>query len=78
VQALRKAFDDTMRDPAFQEAAKKANMYFNPLSGVELQKIVNRIVSPSPEVIEKVKQAIRPKNLQKLPGAEKKGGTPKE
>ena len=78
VQALRKAFDDVMRDPAFLEAAKKANMYFNPLGGVELQKIVNRIMSPSPEVIEKVKQAIRPKNLQRLPGSEKKGGGKKE
>jgi hypothetical protein len=75
VQALRKAFDDTMRDPAFLEAAKKANMYFNPLGGVELQKIVNRIASPSPDVIEKVKQAIRPKNLQRLPGSKKEGGS---
>jgi hypothetical protein len=29
-------------------------------------------------VIEKVKQAIRPKNLQRLPGSEKKGGGKKE
>jgi tripartite-type tricarboxylate transporter receptor subunit TctC len=77
VQALRKAFDDTMRDPKFREAAKKANMYFNPLGGVELQKIVNRIASPSPEVIEKVKQAIRPHDLQRLPGAAKKDGAKK-
>jgi hypothetical protein len=71
---LRKAFDDTMRDPAFQEAAKKANLHFNPIGGEELQKIVIRIVSPSPQVIEKVKDAIRPKNLQTLPGAKKGGG----
>ncbi len=38
---------------------------------------VNRIVSPSPQVIERVKEAIRPRNLQELPGA-KKGGAPKE
>jgi tripartite-type tricarboxylate transporter receptor subunit TctC len=73
VQALRKAFDDTLRDPAFREAAKKANLYFNPMGGEELQKIVTRLVSPSPQVIEKVKEAIRPKNLERLPGA-KKGG----
>ena len=77
VRALRKAFDDTMRDPAFQEAAKKAGLHFNPIGGEELQKIVVRIVSPSPQVIEKVKEAIRPKNLQTLPGA-KKGGAAKE
>ena len=74
VRALRKAFDDVMKDPAFQEAAKKANLYFNPLGGEELQQIVVRIVSPSPQVIEKVKEAIRPKNLQTLPGAKKGGG----
>ena len=77
VQALRKAFDDTMRDPAFREAATKANMYFNPIGGEELQRIVIRIVSPSPQVIERVKDVIRPRNLQTLPGA-KKDGAPKE
>lgn len=74
VRALRKAFDDVMRDPAFQEAAKKAQMYFNPMGGEELQQVVNRIVSPAPEVIERVKDVIRPKNLQTLPGAKKGGG----
>jgi tripartite-type tricarboxylate transporter receptor subunit TctC len=77
VRALRKAFDDTMNDPAFREAAKKANMYFNPIAGEELQRIVTRIVSPSPQVIARVKDVIRPKNLQKLPGSEKKNGKKK-
>jgi len=76
VAALRKAFDDTMRDPAFLAAAQKAGLHFNPVGGEELQKIVIRIVSPSPTVIEKVKDAIRPRNLQTLPGAKKGGGTP--
>ena len=76
IRALRKAFDDTMNDPAFREVAKKANMYFNPIGGEELQQIVTRIVSPSPQVIERVKEVIRPKNLQNLPGsdAKKKSG----
>jgi tripartite-type tricarboxylate transporter receptor subunit TctC len=74
VAALRKAFDDTMRNPAFLAAAEKAGLHFNPVGGEELQRIVVRIVSPSPEVIEKVKDAIRPRNLQTLPGAKKGGG----
>jgi tripartite-type tricarboxylate transporter receptor subunit TctC len=74
VRALRKAFDDTIRDPVFQEAAKKANMYFNAINGEELQQIVTRIVSPSPQVIARVKEVILPKNLQTLPGAKKGGG----
>ena len=77
VRALRKAFDDTMRDPAFLEAAKKANMYINPIGGEELQQIVGRILSPSPQVIERVKEAIRPTNLQVRPGA-KPGAESKE
>jgi tripartite-type tricarboxylate transporter receptor subunit TctC len=77
VAALRKAFDDTMRDPAFQAAAEKAGLHFNPVGGEELQRIVVRIVSPSPAIIEKVKDAIRPRNLQTIPGA-KGGGAPKE
>jgi tripartite-type tricarboxylate transporter receptor subunit TctC len=77
VAALRKAFDDTMRDPAFQAAAEKAGLHFNPVGGEELQRIVVRIVSPSPAIIEKVKDAIRPRHLQTIPGA-KGGGAPKE
>jgi tripartite-type tricarboxylate transporter receptor subunit TctC len=71
VRALRKAFDDTLRDPAYLAAAKKARMYLNPMGGEELQKIVNRIVSPSPQVIEKVKAVIRPRDLQVRPGGKK-------
>jgi len=62
VRALRKAFDDTLKDPDYLAAAKKANMYLNPIGGEELQGIVNRIVSASPETIEKVKAAIASKN----------------
>jgi tripartite-type tricarboxylate transporter receptor subunit TctC len=78
VQALRKAFDDTMRDPAFLEAAKKASMYINPMGGEELQQIVGRIVSPSPHVIERVKEVIRPRNLEVRPGAKKGDGASKD
>jgi tripartite-type tricarboxylate transporter receptor subunit TctC len=78
LRALRKAFDDTMRDPTFREAAKKANMYFNPIGGEELQQIVGRIVSPSPQVIERVKEVIKPNNLQVRPGAPKGGGASQE
>jgi hypothetical protein len=77
VRALRKAFDDTLNDPAYREAAKKANMYLNPMGGEELQQIVGRIVSLSPQVIERVKDVIRPRDLQERPAA-KKGGTPNQ
>jgi len=68
VSALRQAFDETMKDPKFVAAAEQANMYFNPIGGEELQRIVGRILKPSPEVMAKVKNALKPNDLQGLPG----------
>jgi tripartite-type tricarboxylate transporter receptor subunit TctC len=68
VNALRAAFDETMKDPKFIAAAQQANMYFNSMSGEELQRVVDRILSPSPEVIAKVKDAIKVNDLQRAPG----------
>ena len=67
LKALRRAFDDTLKDPQFIEAAKKAGMYLNPMSGEELQQIVSKVVSPSLKVIAMVKEAIKVKDLQELP-----------
>jgi tripartite-type tricarboxylate transporter receptor subunit TctC len=69
VKALRQAFEQTVHDPKFLAAAKQANMYFNPLPGEELQRIVGRIVSQPPELIAKVKAAIKPSDVQRLPGS---------
>ena len=52
VKALRAAFDATVKDPAFLEEAKKANLEVDPVSGEELQRIVNEIVA-TPEPIAK-------------------------
>jgi tripartite-type tricarboxylate transporter receptor subunit TctC len=48
VRALRRAFDDTLMDPSFIDAASKAHMDFRPIGGEELQSIVNRIAGPRP------------------------------
>ena len=50
VQALRDAFDATMRDPAFLAAAQQAGLAVNPVSGSELQKIVGEIIGAPDEV----------------------------
>jgi tripartite-type tricarboxylate transporter receptor subunit TctC len=63
VQALRKAFDDTMRDPQFLEAAQQANMEFIPMGGEELQQLVGTIVAPAPRVLAMVKDAIAIKDV---------------
>jgi tripartite-type tricarboxylate transporter receptor subunit TctC len=52
VKALRAAFDATIKDPAFIEEAKKAQMEIDPVSGEELQRIVADIVA-TPEKVAK-------------------------
>jgi tripartite-type tricarboxylate transporter receptor subunit TctC len=74
VKALRLAFDATLKDPKFIAAAEQARMYLNPMGGEELQQIVGRIVSPSPAVIAKVKDAIKIKDVQQLPGGQQPQG----
>jgi tripartite-type tricarboxylate transporter receptor subunit TctC len=65
VGALRQAFDETMRDPRFIEAAKQANMEIHSMGGDELQQIVGKIVSSPPRIIAMVKDAIAIKDVQR-------------
>ena len=60
VDALRRAFDLTMRDPAFLDAAKTAKLDLNPISGVELQKILDQLFATSPAAIENLKKLLTP------------------
>jgi tripartite-type tricarboxylate transporter receptor subunit TctC len=71
VRALRRAFDDTLADPAFIAAAKEAHMDFNPIGGEELQDVVGRIAGASPKVIAMVKEAIKIKDVRQLPADQK-------
>jgi len=65
LKALRQAFDETMQDPAFLEAARQAHMVLNPLSGAELQQTVARIIDQPPSVIATIKRAIEPGDAEK-------------
>ncbi len=57
VAALRKAFDETMQDPAFVEKLKVAKVQFNPMSGEDLQRSVAHTISAPKSVIERFKAA---------------------
>jgi tripartite-type tricarboxylate transporter receptor subunit TctC len=65
VKALRQAFDDTMRDPQFIEAAQQSKIEINPMGGEELQQTVDRIVNPSPKILAIVKDAMTIKDVSK-------------
>jgi tripartite-type tricarboxylate transporter receptor subunit TctC len=54
VAALRKAFDDTMKDPDFIAAAQKAKLDLNPTTGENLQQVVANIVDAPKDVIDRV------------------------
>ncbi len=51
VEALRRAFDATMKDPQFLAEADKAKMDISPMTGEESQVIADSIVNTPPDVI---------------------------
>ena len=57
-QALRKAFDETMRDPEFVAEAKQRQLEVNPMSGAEIDKLVGELYQTPPDVIAATKTVI--------------------
>jgi tripartite-type tricarboxylate transporter receptor subunit TctC len=55
VQILRKAFDDTMRDPAFLAEMQKANLEVNSVSGEAVEELIKRLFATPTSVIERAK-----------------------
>ena len=62
LEALRKAFDETMTDPEFLSDAKKITLEVKPLSHVQLTAAAMEILSTPPELIEKARNANRSSN----------------
>jgi tripartite-type tricarboxylate transporter receptor subunit TctC len=58
VAALRKAFDALMQDNAFLADAEKRKLSIEPYDAAKVQALVTRLVSASPELVARVKQAI--------------------
>jgi tripartite-type tricarboxylate transporter receptor subunit TctC len=59
VAALRKAFTDTMTDPAFVAEADKAQLEINPVSGEDVEKLLKEVYATPPDVIAKAKAAAK-------------------
>ena len=60
VEALRRAFDATMKDPEFLAEAEKTKLTVGPLPGEELQKLVADVAAIQPAILEKVRAAYAP------------------
>jgi tripartite-type tricarboxylate transporter receptor subunit TctC len=58
VEALRRAFDATMKDPLFLAEAAKSNTDINPSTGEESQKFAAMIANTPPSVLAKAKMIL--------------------
>ena len=59
VQLMRRAFQDTIKDPDFVAEAKKANLDLDPVSGEELEKIVGSFFKLDAAVVNKLKEILK-------------------
>ncbi|MGH6771698.1 MAG: Bug family tripartite tricarboxylate transporter substrate binding protein [Xanthobacteraceae bacterium] len=61
VQALRRAFDATMKDKEFLADAKKLKLEIDPLTGEQVNAVIEKVSRTSPEVAARVRKALAPK-----------------
>jgi tripartite-type tricarboxylate transporter receptor subunit TctC len=59
VDALRKAFMDTMQDKEFLAEAEKAQLEITPIGGDALQKLVAEVYKTPPEIAKKAAEALK-------------------
>jgi tripartite-type tricarboxylate transporter receptor subunit TctC len=57
-EMLRKAFDDTMRDPAFLADMAKAKLEVNPVSGQEVERLIDRLFKTPPAIVARAKTIV--------------------
>ena len=59
VTALRRAFDATMKDPAFVAEYKKRKLPLGPTSGEELQAFIEKVIATPQSTIDELKMALK-------------------
>ena len=57
LNALRRAFDATMKDPEFLAEVERTKLSVNPFTGEELQTLVRSVSDLSPDLVDKVRAA---------------------
>ena len=58
VDTLRKAFQDTLKDPAFLADARKAKLDIEPISGEEMENKVAKLLKLSPAMVAKLRDIL--------------------
>jgi tripartite-type tricarboxylate transporter receptor subunit TctC len=56
---LRRAFMETMKDPAFLAEAQKIKLEITPVDGEAVQKLVAEIYATPPDIVRKAAQAVK-------------------
>lgn len=59
VQLLRRAFEQTVKDPEFLSEAKKANLDLNPVPGEELERVISGFFKLEPALTGKLKEILK-------------------
>jgi tripartite-type tricarboxylate transporter receptor subunit TctC len=59
IDILRRAFNETMKDPELLAEAAKANLEFNPSTGEELEKNVRELLKLDPPLVNKLKEILK-------------------
>jgi tripartite-type tricarboxylate transporter receptor subunit TctC len=72
VKALRAAYEATIRDPAFIADSKRIKAEISSMSGEDLQQLVSDLIDAPQRIRDKVKNAIQPKDAEKLATKAKK------
>jgi tripartite-type tricarboxylate transporter receptor subunit TctC len=57
LQALRAAFDATMKDPQFLAETQRLNLEVRPVSGADVQKLIRELYATPPDVVKLAAQA---------------------
>ena len=58
VQALRRAFDATMKEPAFTADAARLQLDIDPMTGEEVQALVAQLAGTAPAIVTRVRTAL--------------------
>ncbi len=59
VETLRKAFQETLKDPEFLADAQKAKLDIEPITGEEMEKMLSKLFKLSPPIVAKLKEILK-------------------
>jgi tripartite-type tricarboxylate transporter receptor subunit TctC len=59
-EALRRAFDATLKDPAFLVEADKLKLEVNPVNGEDVARLVAELYATPKDIVEEARVAIKP------------------